>query len=94
MLADTNDFKATLKPAAEKWVAQYGLSRPLSVRLALPKTLHDRAIFIDKREAWTLTQSLKDFAKRAPAEIVRADSITALKIEAYEAIWDNASVMN
>jgi hypothetical protein len=30
---------------------------------------------------------LKDFAKRAPAEIIRADSIAALKVEAYEQIW-------
>lgn len=91
LLADTNDHKATLKPAAEKWVAQYGTSRPLSVRLAPAKSLHDRAIFIDSREAWTITQSLKDFAKRAPAEIVRADSIAALKVDAYEHIWATAS---
>jgi hypothetical protein len=33
---------------------------------------------------------LKDFAKRAPAEIVRADSIAALKVDAYEHIWASA----
>ena len=93
LMADTNDYKATLRPAAEKWISQYGSSRPISVRLAPSKTLHDRAIFIDRREAWTITQSLKDFAKRAPAEIVRADSIAAIKIDAYESIWLIASVM-
>ncbi len=87
LLADTNDHKETLKPAAETWISQYGESRLLSVRLASSKSLHDRAIFIDKREAWTITQSLKDFAKRAPAEIVRADSIATLKADAYEQIW-------
>lgn len=87
LLADIADHKATLKPAAEKWISQYGDSRPLSIRLATAKSLHDRAIFIDQREAWTLTQSLKDFAKRAPAEIIRADSIAALKVDAYEQIW-------
>lgn len=87
LLTDANDHKATLKPAAEKWIAQYGSSRPLSVRLAPAKSLHDRAIFIDLRDAWTITQSLKDFAKRAPAEIVRADSIATLKVDAYEQIW-------
>jgi hypothetical protein len=90
LLADTSDHKATLKPAAEKWISQYGESRPLSVRLASSKSLHDRAIFIDKREAWTITQSLKDFAKRAPAEIVRADSIATLKVDAYEQIWTSS----
>lgn len=93
LMADSNDYKATLRPAAEKWVAQYGSRRPLEVRLAPPKNLHDRAIFIDRREAWTLTQSLKDFAKRAPAEIVRADAIAALKINAYESIWATATVL-
>ncbi|MGN8005076.1 hypothetical protein ACTJKQ_17990 [Acidovorax sp. 22279] len=87
LLADTADHKATLKPAAEKWISQYGDRRPLSVRLAPAKSIHDRAIFIDQREAWTITQSLKDLAKRAPAEIIRADSIAALKVEAYEQIW-------
>ena len=86
-MADTADHKATLKPAAEKWISQYGDRRPLSVRLAPAKSIHDRAIFIDQRGAWTITQSLKDLAKRAPAEIIRADSIAALKVEAYEQIW-------
>lgn len=93
LLTDTNDHKATLRPAAEKWIAQYGANRPLSVRLAPAKSLHDRAIFIDRHEAWTLTQSLKDFAKRAPAEIVRADSIASLKVSAYEGIWATSSVL-
>ncbi len=93
LLADGRDYKASLQPAALKWIEQYGTSRPLSVRLASAKSLHDRAIFINRHEAWTITQSLKDFAKRAPAEIVRADSIAALKIEAYEAIWAAADVL-
>lgn len=87
LLADESAHKATLIPASAKWVAQYGSARPLRVRLAPPKALHDRAIFVDQTKAWTLTQSLKDFAKRSPAEIVRADETGALKIDAYEAIW-------
>lgn len=73
-----------------RWVLQHGSARPLSVRFAPQKALHDRAIFIDNAKAWTLTQSLKDFAKRSPAEIVRADDTAALKISAYEAIWAGA----
>jgi hypothetical protein len=55
--------------------------------------LHDRAIFIDSTNAWLLTQSLKDFAKRSPAEIVRANDTATLKIAAYEAIWDGAVIV-
>jgi hypothetical protein len=93
MLADTADRKPTLLPAATKWVAQYGGLRPLGVRLAEPKTLHDRAIFIDRASAWLLTQSIKDFAKRSPAEIVRANDTAALKIAAYEEMWNAAAVV-
>ena len=63
------------------------------VRLAPSKTLHDRAILIDRITAWTLTQSLKDFAKRSPAEIVRADDTAILKIAAYENLWTSAQII-
>jgi hypothetical protein len=36
---------------------------------------------------------MKDFAKRAAAEIVRADSIAALKLQAYEEIWAAATTL-
>jgi hypothetical protein len=55
--------------------------------------LHDRVILIDGTAAWTLTQSIKDFAKRSPAEIVRAEDTASLKIAAYEDIWKNSSVI-
>jgi hypothetical protein len=50
-------------------------------------------IIVDATVAYTLTQSLKDFAKRAPAEIVRADDTASLKIAAYEDIWSSAEVV-
>jgi hypothetical protein len=90
LLADEAACKATFAPAARRWMAQYGASRPVQARVAAPKTLHDRAIFVDGEKAWTLTQSLKDFAKRSPAEIVRADDTASLKIDAYELIWAGA----
>ena len=90
LLTDAATVKATLVPAAGKWVQQYGARRPLSVRFATPKALHDRAIFVDQKAAWTLTQSLKDFAARAPGEILRADDTADLKIAAYEGVWNSA----
>jgi hypothetical protein len=92
LLTDQATMKPSLAPAVLRWQAQYA-NRPLEVRLAAPKTLHDRAIFIDGVQAWSVTQSLKDLAKRSPAEIVRADDTAALKIAAYETIWTNANVM-
>ena len=91
LLADQNLHKATLKPAATRWVAQHGAARPLEVKLAPPKTLHDRLIAVDGVNAWTLTQSLNAFATRSPASILRADPETAaLKIASYEAMWQTA----
>jgi hypothetical protein len=90
-LTDQATVKPNLAPAASRWKAQYP-KRPISVRLATPRTLHDRAIF-DNFQAWTVTQSLKDLAKRSPAEIVRADDTASLKIAAYEAIWVSATVV-
>jgi hypothetical protein len=75
------------------WVTQHGANHPLQVRLAKPRELHDRLIIVDATVAYTLTQSLKDFAKRAPAEIVRADDTASLKIAAYEDIWSSAEVV-
>lgn len=93
LLADTTSAKPSLAPAALRWNAQHGATKSLQVRLAPARTLHDRAIFVDATTAWLLTQSLKDFAKRSPAEIVRADDTAQLKIAAYEELWSNGSVV-
>lgn len=93
LMADEKDCKATLLPAAQNWLKQYTSKRPLSVRLAPSKTLHDRAIFIDGVTAYTLTQSLNAFAKKSPAEIIKADDTANLKIAAYEQIWKNSKVL-
>ncbi len=91
LLADSQGVKGTLAPAVARWVSQHGVTRPIEARLTAPKMLHDRVIFIDRKQAWILTQSLKDFAKRSPAELMRADDTAVLKIAAYEAIWQCAT---
>lgn len=93
LLADSAYIKGSLEPAARSWIAQHAAVRPLELRFAPARALHDRAIIVDTAQAWTLTQSLKDFAKRSPAEIVRADSIADLKIGAYEEIWRTSTVV-
>jgi hypothetical protein len=92
LLSDEASARPDLGPAAKKWNQQYQ-NRQLGVRLALPRTLHDRAIFIDGTQAWIVTQSLKDLAKRSPAEIVRADDTAALKVAAYESTSASAKVI-
>ncbi|GJH28923.1 hypothetical protein [Caballeronia novacaledonica] len=92
ILSDAGTVKPSLKPAAESWAKQYSGARPLEVRLAISRSLHDRLIVVDDAQAWTLTQSLKDFAARSPATIVKVDAETAeLKIEAYAVIWQSSA---
>jgi hypothetical protein len=72
------------------WHAQWGDQRPVELRWAPPHSLHDRAFFIDSKEAWAVSQSFKNFADRSPGEIYRTDSTAEMKIPAYEAIWNQA----
>ena len=92
LLTDKATVKPSLAPAAVRWREQYK-ARPFGLRLASPRALHDRSILIDGVHAWSVTQSLKDLAKRSPAEIVRADDTAPLKIAAYEDIWVNAEIV-
>jgi hypothetical protein len=91
VLADQKDHKPTLKPAAESWTKQFGSTRPLEVRVAVPGLLHDRLIVVDGSTAYAVGQSFNKIAERAPTSIVRADRETgALKIIAYESLWKSA----
>ncbi len=92
LLADERDRKASLTPAVDAWIAQYGAARPLEARLAPYRVLHDRMIICDDAQVWVLTQSLNAFAARSPATILKVDAETsALKVAAYAAIWAAAS---
>ncbi|KVV19335.1 hypothetical protein WK80_25800 [Burkholderia multivorans] len=94
VLSDKRTVASSLRPVAQRWAEQYGASRPLEVRVTPPRALHDRLIVVDNAQVWTLTQSLKDFAARSPASIVRSDAGTAsLKVEAYNGIWEGATVL-
>ena len=92
LLTDQASYKKTLKPAAEHWGQQFGSTRPLSVRLAAPRTLHDRAILVDHSTAWTLGQSFKALVTRSHTTLVRLDPEPGtLKIAAYEQMWNAAA---
>ena len=91
ILADEAYYYPALKPAAEDWVKQFP-ARPLSVRLAEKKTLHDRAILVDGSTAWALGQSFKDLVVRSHTTLVRQDPETAaLMIAAFETMWNAAT---
>lgn len=92
LLTDSGSMKAGIEPMAKRWIEQYRDARPLALRATPPRTLHDRLLLVDGADAWILTQSLKDFAKRSPASLQRTDADTAkMKVDAYEGIWSAAA---
>ena len=91
LLADEKGHKPGLKPASERFKSQFGSDRPLEVRLAEARSLHDRVMIVDGVGVWILTQSLNALAARSPASIVRVEGDAAsLKIDAYEIMWQAA----
>jgi hypothetical protein len=91
LLSDHKSCKPSLKPASERWKHQYQTTRPLELRLAKARTLHDRLIIVDSATIWILTQSLNALAARSPASIVRVEHEAAsVKLDAYKAIWDDS----
>ncbi|MBY9063228.1 hypothetical protein K7957_09810 [Sphingomonas yunnanensis] len=91
LLTDENGVKAEFLPICRAWIDQHGDKRPLAVRVTAARVLHDRAVLGNEGDAWILTQSLKDFAKRSPASIQKVDrDIAEAKFQAYSDIWLSA----
>ncbi len=92
VLADQAFPQPSLEPAARHWASQFGPTRPLSVRMAAARTLHDRALLVDHTTAWTLGQTFKDLVARAHTALTRLEAEPgALKIAAYEQMWAAAT---
>lgn len=90
VLTEATTHSKSLKPAAEHWRQQ--MKQPLEVRIASPRTLHDRLILIDGKTAFVLGQSFKDLAARAHTSLVRMPlDAGKLKVEAYELMWSSAT---
>lgn len=92
VLTDSHSYKAGLAPAMRAWAEQYGDRRPLDIRLAYARSLHDRLIIVDKRAVWSLGQSFNALGTRSPTALVRINEETAqLKIQAYDQLWTSAT---
>jgi PLD-like domain len=91
LLSDSSGVKPTLATAAAKWKQQFPSTRPIQVRLAAARSLHDRLVLVDGGDVWTVGQSFNKLAARAPTSFGKVDDETArLKVVAYDDIW-NAS---
>jgi hypothetical protein len=92
LLSDSHNTKPeAIRPALTRWIQQFK-GRVIEVRLTPPRSLHDRLIVADGKLAWTITQSLKDFANRSPALVQRVDpDMAAMKIDFYNQVWATAT---
>ena len=92
ILGDRAGTKGSLAPAASRWQAQYKTARPLEVRLARDRSLHDRLLLIDRTQVWNLSQSIADFARKSPASIERSGAaVEKEKAQAYLGLWTGAT---
>ncbi|RZJ45945.1 MAG: hypothetical protein EON86_00355 [Brevundimonas sp.] len=86
------EYHPALSAAASKWSADpISSDKAIAVRYASSGSLHDRLIIIDRKEAWLITQSFKDVARRSPASVSRAEpEVGRLKAEHYDALWEHS----
>jgi hypothetical protein len=93
LLVRNSARNASLRPAAERWIEQFGAGRPIEVRALPIDELHDRFIFIDGKEAWSIGQSFNAIATRSPTSIDRSPPETeAIKLEAFGLLWEKAAL--
>lgn len=90
LLASGKQRNAGLPEAVERWKIQYAQARPMELRLAAPRLLHDRLI-MDDVSVWSLSQSFNAIAQRSPAMVQRVGAdIAAAKREAFMDMWTSA----
>ena len=96
ILAGKGQVKNDLGPSSLAWKDQFGSTRELEVRLAPKGTVHDRAIIIDDKAAWSLGTSFNGIAKRSPSLIQKVDPIDVFpdKLAAYRALWSEAESLS
>lgn len=91
LLASGKQKSAGLPEAVERWKAQHAQARPIELRLAAPRSLHDRLI-MDDVNVWSLSQSFNDIAQRSPAMVQRVSAdIASAKREAFVDMWNNSN---
>jgi len=83
-------YSAKVKPAAEKFIAQYGAA--LEVRSS--NGFHDRLMFVDGDVCWVLGQSIKDAAAAKPTYLAPlSPDVGQPKLADYETIWKAATAI-
>ena len=85
-------YRNELVAASSKWMSTgENETRPVKVRFAPPKTLHDRWIIVDGQSIWSFSQSFKDIAVRSAASVTQdRTDLAANKMEYWQGAWTEA----
>lgn len=84
---------AALIAAYSKWKKdEIGQQKPVELRIAPPRSLHDRIVIVDRTEVWEVSQSFKDIAARSPASVSLSQGELARdKMRHYLDLWEESS---
>ena len=77
---------AALKSALEAFVQQ----TEASVQLRSSDSLHDRFLFVDRKQCYQSRASFKDGAKRSPTTLTQVTDGFQAMWDAYERLWNAA----
>lgn len=77
-----------VKSAAEMFTAQYGMA----IEVRKSKNMHDRFIFIDRRECYTSGATFKDGAVKSATLITQITDAFAPMLKIYEDTWIAATL--
>jgi hypothetical protein len=78
-----------LSAASGKWISTgEQRARPVEVKTAPKRTLHDRYIIVDGLSVWHISQSIRDLAARSSAAVTQdRTDLAEQKIEFWEESW-------
>lgn len=72
-------------------VGAYRAEKGLDIEIKIDEGLHDRYLFVDRRECYFSGGSFKDGAKNAPALVAQISDAFSELLRIYEAIWVRAT---
>lgn len=78
----------TLLPAVDMFAQQF--KRAVSIRSS--GDLHDRFLFVDRRDCYLSGASFKDGAKKAPVTLTQITDGFSAMLAVYEGVWNAAKV--
>lgn len=85
-----NKYAIDLNSHLSRHVKQFGSD----IQLRISNELHDRLLFIDEEDCWSIGASIKDGGKKATYILPLPPELAKKKLKIYEEIWRSASLFD